>query len=127
MSDAPIETRRGDDQFVEVTDAVGQPLGWLDVTRPLHPARHAKAAPSPDVGRERWRAEAACRGRPTALFFSDDAMDEARAKQVCELCPALGPCLEYALRNAPYGIWGGLTADERRQLRQKRVRARRTA
>ena len=127
MSDAPIPTRPDDDQFVDVTDAVGQPLGWLDTTRPLHPARNAKAAPSTFVGGERWRAQAACQGLPTALFFSDDVTDEIRAKQVCAHCPACGPCLEYALAHAPYGIWGGLSADERHRLQRRRRRTGRLA
>lgn len=40
-----------------------------------------------------------------------------RAKAVCGGCPERARCLAYSLRiNDQWGIWGGLTADERRAL-----------
>lgn len=42
------------------------------------------------------------------------------AKNLCEGCPVKSECLTYALEaNEPYGIWGGLTANERTRLRRK--------
>jgi WhiB family transcriptional regulator, redox-sensing transcriptional regulator len=69
-----------------------------------------------------WAGRAACRELPLTLFFppgnSDRTrVDEARAKAVCSSCPVRVPCLVFALtREEAYGVWGGLTADERRVL-----------
>ena len=65
----------------------------------------------------------ACRGVSTALFFppkgENYTRDEARA--VCRQCPVREECLDYAFRtHMLYGIWGGLTENERRQLAQHR-------
>ena len=41
------------------------------------------------------------------------------AKEMCMRCPLRGQCLDYALEaKEPAGIWGGLTAFERRSLQQ---------
>jgi WhiB family redox-sensing transcriptional regulator len=41
----------------------------------------------------------------------------AQAKAVCQTCPAMMQCREHALRvREPYGIWGGLSEDERADL-----------
>ena len=39
------------------------------------------------VARDGWREQAACRGKPTGLWFSDDALERAIALQVCRSCP----------------------------------------
>lgn len=42
----------------------------------------------------------------------------AEAKAVCARCPVREACLGFALSTGQnYGIWGGLTAGERRNLR----------
>lgn len=42
---------------------------------------------------------------------------EQEAKEVCARCPVRTECLGHALRvQEPYGVWGGLTEDERRAL-----------
>jgi hypothetical protein len=44
----------------------------------------------------------------TALFFSENAMDTARAKAICARCEVRDLCLARALERAePYGVWGG--------------------
>ena len=75
-----------------------------------------------------WQVQAACRGAGVDLFFNPDAergkskrMREARAKAVCATCPVIKDCLSWAMDVAePYGVWGGLTPDERRDLRTGR-------
>jgi WhiB family redox-sensing transcriptional regulator len=42
------------------------------------------------------------------------------AKELCNGCVHLVPCLEYALLNAVEGIWGGTTETERKHLRRLR-------
>ena len=40
-----------------------------------------------------------------------------RAKSFCESCPVRDECLSYALASEQsHGIWGGTTAEERREL-----------
>lgn len=72
-----------------------------------------------------WRQNAACAGLDPELFFSSEEVEnrqerrerEAAAKAVCGRCTVVDDCLAYALEaRERYGIWGGLTADERREL-----------
>lgn len=76
-----------------------------------------------------WRDRAACRGVDPELFFptaeSGPTYDEqvAAAKWVCARCPVREHCLGEALARIPYGIAGGLTEHERRELpRDQRTR-----
>ena len=47
-------------------------------------------------------------GGLTHLFFSDDAVDLARAKAICSRCTLAEACLAGALERAEhYGVWGG--------------------
>ncbi|WP_072690217.1 WhiB family transcriptional regulator [Rhodococcus marinonascens] len=71
-----------------------------------------------------WQREAACRGRESSVFFHPDrergrarAMRDVQAKLVCRGCPVLTPCRKHALSvGEPYGIWGGMSANERTEL-----------
>lgn len=70
-----------------------------------------------------WRDFAACRGKPSQLFFDRDGetytekmVRESEAKALCAVCPVTAECLEDG-RNLD-GIWGGLTAAERRGRRR---------
>jgi WhiB family redox-sensing transcriptional regulator len=73
-----------------------------------------------------WRLRAACRGKPNWLFFDRDQEThaekterEATAKALCAVCPVTVQCLEEG-RNLD-GIWGGLTAAERRRKRRHTI------
>lgn len=60
-----------------------------------------------------WRSRAECRETPEH-FFPDDDFAVREAKKMCAQCPVRNACLEEALRfREPYGIWGGLTPEER--------------
>jgi hypothetical protein len=53
--------------------------------------------------------EAACRGKSTDLFFSQDAKEMRQAKRICRSCPERERCLEMAIANAESGgVWGGV-------------------
>jgi WhiB family redox-sensing transcriptional regulator len=73
-----------------------------------------------------WRNDSACRDTSPDLFFpvgtTGPALEQiAAAKAVCSLCPAQGPCLEFALAtNQDSGIWGGTSEEERRKIRRSR-------
>ena len=80
---------------------------------------------------ETWRADAACSGIDSELFFppGEDADASAAAKEICAVCPVRDACLQYAVStNQTEGVWGGLDANERRRMRRRmRDRARRKA
>ena len=70
--------------------------------------------------------ETPCVTNPDAFFAEDSETNgiegEQRriAKKLCETCPVINECLNYAMTvNEPFGIWGGLTFYQRRVLRRK--------
>ncbi|MDQ6949394.1 MAG: WhiB family transcriptional regulator [Actinomycetota bacterium] len=73
-------------------------------------------------------ADARCRdgaGTMTALFFSEQIDDIARAKAICAKCPVMDACLEGAQdRREPWGVWGGQLFFKGRVLAMKRPRGR---
>lgn len=78
-----------------------------------------------------WHTEAVCRRDEAGLFFAPSKEPtaarlsrEQAAKRVCAGCPVLVACREHALdQPEPYGVWGGLTAAERRVVQARRRRA----
>jgi WhiB family redox-sensing transcriptional regulator len=72
-----------------------------------------------------WRHRAVCRELDPELFFpiSEDpeggcAQQIKKARAVCERCPVRLNCLAEAVASgSDFGIWGGFTGEERRQLR----------
>lgn len=66
-----------------------------------------------------WTLQARCRGMADALF--PEGKDQKRARVVCMGCPVRATCLAEALDNRiEWGVWGGLTERERRQLLRQR-------
>ncbi|MBV9291535.1 MAG: WhiB family transcriptional regulator [Frankiales bacterium] len=69
-----------------------------------------------------WSDRAACRSAEPETFFpigvGDGALDEvAAAKAVCARCSVLVDCRDYAIRTRqPFGVWGGLDENQRREL-----------
>ena len=71
-----------------------------------------------------WQERAACRGLMLNMFFlsyqergPQRRRREAEAKAVCHRCPVITECRVHALRvHEPYGIWGGLSEEERATL-----------
>lgn len=65
-----------------------------------------------------WARRGACIGADPDLFDGDryaKRYDEAIA--ICSTCPVIDECLNYAIdSNINHGVWGGLTAYQRRQL-----------
>jgi len=82
----------------------------------------AVAAPG-DPGVD-WRDQAACARTDAEVFFHPDKERgaprrerDALAKVVCAGCPVIQQCREDALtRREPYGVWGGLTEEEREAI-----------
>ena len=72
--------------------------------------------------RPNWFKRGSCRGLSIDVFFDPDREDEVKA--VCEGCPVIGICLEYALGQPDLdGFWAGTSVAYRRQLRQMATRA----
>jgi WhiB family transcriptional regulator, redox-sensing transcriptional regulator len=77
-----------------------------------------------------WHSEAVCRRDEAGLFFAPSKEPtasrlsrEQAAKRVCARCPVMVECREHALElPEPYGVWGGLTAAERRVVLARRRR-----
>ena len=71
------------------------------------------------IHHEEWTARAKCKGMTDALF--PEAADQKRARQLCQGCPVRFECLAEALDNRiEWGVWGGMTERERRQLLRQR-------
>jgi WhiB family redox-sensing transcriptional regulator len=70
-----------------------------------------------------WRELARCRGVNPEIFHPTLDDEAGEAKAICELCSVRQPCLEFALvTREKDGVWGGLTARERRRLVRQRRR-----
>lgn len=71
-----------------------------------------------------WQFAGSCRDADPTLFFHPEGergparrnRDEA-ARAVCRSCPVMQQCREHALAvREPYGVWGGLTEDDRERI-----------
>jgi WhiB family transcriptional regulator, redox-sensing transcriptional regulator len=77
-----------------------------------------------------WWSLAACQHVNPDLFFPISAAGPAQAqiagaKAVCAGCAVRRDCLRYALAAGPVqGVWGGMSEEERRLLRQREAKAR---
>jgi WhiB family redox-sensing transcriptional regulator len=65
----------------------------------------------------------ACMQTDPEVFFPDgnnEGWNETRkAKAMCSTCPVIYECAVYALKaEENYGVWGGLSANELRQIRR---------
>lgn len=73
-----------------------------------------------------WRRSSACRGLDTELFYPlgdgpASTAQKAEAKSVCSACPVREECLDFAIgQRDGFGIYGGLTADERKPFIRRR-------
>ncbi len=79
-----------------------------------------------------WQIKGLCRGNHSYLFFPPSTVErkeererrEIKARAICSVCPVDSDCLEFSLTiKEPYGIWGGLTETERRQVLAHRAAA----
>ena len=69
----------------------------------------------------KWRELAACRGTDPDLFFPErgDFNGHMAAIKVCNTCPVIEQCLQYALdANELDGVYGGKSGRERRRIRR---------
>ena len=71
-----------------------------------------------------WQQKGACRDADPQLFFHPEGergparqkRDDAAVK-VCGACPVMDQCRSHGLSvREPYGVWGGLTEDDREAM-----------
>lgn len=68
-----------------------------------------------------WHRHGECHGVDPDLWFPQNGGSSKEAKDTCKRCPYRERCLEEAMeRNEEFGVWGGLTARERKRLRKER-------
>ncbi len=85
--------------------------------------------PGPVIELWDWQFQGLCRTASPNLFFHPEGergfrrLERERAAQaVCARCPVIEQCLSHALKvREPYGVWGGMTEDERAALFQPDV------
>lgn len=62
-----------------------------------------------------WMANAVCASVDPGLFFPEKGESTKAAKKICGTCPAAVACLAWAVAECiPHGIYGGVTAFDRR-------------
>lgn len=70
--------------------------------------------PSPP---DMWQDQAACYGIDPDVFFPPSEEEAGPALAYCAVCTIREMCLAWALKNGErYGVWGGLTEQQRRRL-----------
>lgn len=66
-----------------------------------------------------WIQRAVCRSVDPDLWYPDkgDSVGSRAAIAICRSCPVRAQCLAYALDHGErFGVWGGLSANQRRAL-----------
>jgi WhiB family redox-sensing transcriptional regulator len=80
--------------------------------------------PGPIADLYDWQSRGSCREADPSLFFHPESergparrkRDDA-ARAVCSGCPVLPACRAHGLKvREPYGVWGGLTEDDREAI-----------
>jgi len=114
------------------------PSGSVDTARNTGSVRVATAAAtllplrgwpevSPTASATDWSDRASCLSEEPELFFPIGNIGPAlvqikEAKAVCNRCLVIDACLSFALEfGHDIGVWGGLTEDERRALKNGTV------
>ncbi len=124
---AGCDTR--DLKWVYTVKVLEQPMARLYGS----PMSETSRLPKPVAANWEWQYEGACRSLPTEMFFHPDGergprrkARENAAKAVCASCPVIAACRAHALAaQEPYGIWGGLTEEERLDIISKAQRQQR--
>ncbi len=71
-----------------------------------------------------WAEYARCAGVDPDVLFPVPGQTTGPAKAFCRACPARSQCLEWALETQQkHGVWGGMTASQRRRLRRAKATA----
>ncbi|MFI6238369.1 WhiB family transcriptional regulator [Micromonospora sp. NPDC050795] len=67
-----------------------------------------------------WQERALCSETDPEAFYPEKGGSTREAKRICGRCEVKTECLEYALgHDERFGIWGGLSERERRQMKRR--------
>lgn len=72
-----------------------------------------------------WK-QAACQGLPTEFFYKIEekgirkVVDIKLFRVTCSPCPIWKQCLRYAAGNENFGVWGGMTTEERKAVKDEK-------
>jgi WhiB family redox-sensing transcriptional regulator len=80
--------------------------------------------PGPVADIWEWQLQGSCRDADPRLFFHPEGERgparrerDAAAREICSTCPVLEQCRSHAIAvREPYGVWGGLTEDDRESI-----------
>lgn len=76
-----------------------------------------------DVREMDWADWGVCGETDPEAFFVEKGGSTRPAKRICAGCPVRQECLDYALEHdEAFGVWGGLSARERRGIARSRRR-----
>jgi WhiB family redox-sensing transcriptional regulator len=96
--------------------------GFQIMGHPQHPITaglQALAALIPE-----WHADAVCAQVDPDTWFPEKGGSTRDPKAICAGCPVRQQCLDYALEHDErFGIWGGVSERQRRQLKKARAAA----
>jgi WhiB family redox-sensing transcriptional regulator len=53
------------------------------------------------------------------LWFPDKGGNTDAAKAICFQCSHVAECAEWGIKHELHGIWGGLSGNERREIRRR--------
>lgn len=72
-----------------------------------------------------WLNRAACRDEDPELFFPSGDKGPSiaqieQAKRVCSRCPVTDECLKWALEIGDSGVRGGMSEEERREMKRRK-------
>jgi WhiB family transcriptional regulator, redox-sensing transcriptional regulator len=113
-----VRTRRG--QVGYGGAVTGHNPRLIDIFAVLRPGPAAERAVPEDLS---WMDRGRCAETFPDAFFPEKGGSTREAKRVCRNCEVRAECLEYALEHgdeswARHGIWGGMSAEERRRLKR---------
>ncbi len=77
----------------------------------------------------RWISDAACKPRTGHLFFPESGQTSDKAKEICQVCPVITQCAEYAITSPTMlrGVWGGMSEKELEKARRRTPKAKKVA
>lgn len=73
---------------------------------------------------QHWREDSLCTQTDPEIFYPLPGQSPRAAKQICAACPVRTECLNDALayRDIAFGVRGGLTPTQRRELLRQATR-----
>lgn len=72
-----------------------------------------------DVSHLAWQELAACVGTDPETFFRPGSSPDPMARRLCDGCPVILTCREYALEHPELiGYWGGMSVAARQEARR---------